>query len=112
VHHAFGSAAVRRRVEIGVEDAAIAAKLQLESGALADLQGRNAETLDQLAAGQPDQVAALHRSGRDDRLHGGPRRRRASGGEEQKGKKQQASHLRMMATLSAGGKLAATATHR
>src|SRR5688572_17523417 len=76
-------------VEIGIEDAGGASKLQLEALSFADLQRRVAEPLDELGGGQANEVAALLRNGRQRARRRGLRRldvgRRRAGSSEQRG---------------------------
>ena len=83
------SAAVIRRIKVGIKDAG-AAELKLDPGALADLEGGLAEALAELAGGHAQQVAADVRRGLDWR--GGPRnggrldrRARRAGGDGKQG---------------------------
>lgn len=102
----------RRRVQIGVENASTP-ELKLQAGALAHLQRRSAEPLNQLACGQPEQIAAqlllrrrgLLRWGRTLRSGGAAR-------DEQSGDGHETTHCGMMdggpeprklARLSPGG---------
>jgi hypothetical protein len=81
----LGPGAVARRVQIGVDDAHRAPELKLQALALADLQRRIAEALNELGCGQAEQLAAHLGLGRD---RGGLRlrllrgSRRAAGGEQ------------------------------
>jgi hypothetical protein len=75
-----------RRIEIGIEHAAPRAELQLQTIALADLEGRVAEARDQLLRAESDQLARLIglRSRRlRDCDHGLLLRPGGAGGEEQ-----------------------------
>ena len=56
------------RIQIGVEHAAHAAELELETAALADLQSRSAEAPDQILRRQPDEAPRLPRLGSRRRL--------------------------------------------
>ena len=62
------------RIEVSVEHAAAAPELELEAGAVADLERRLTEQLDQLARGRTNEVAVHDLRLRSDRsrgLHGG-----------------------------------------
>ena len=94
VRDPLGPASVGGRIEIGVEDAAGAAKLQLEALPLADLQGGRAQSLDEFACRHSDEVAA--------QLRRRPHRRRLrlrlllrgsrAAGDEQGGESEKAAH--------------------
>ena len=94
--------AARRRIEIGVEDAACPGPLQLDAGAFADLEAGLAETAKQLAGGQADEGAGLARL-RGNRAYwrrrglGGSR----AGGDEQSGEGGKAAHGATIAILAA-----------
>ena len=86
--HALDARAAARGIEVGVENAARRAELELEADALADLERGIAEVRDEFGRGQAEDAAA------DPRLRGGGdgrRRRRGrrhlgargAGGEEQ-----------------------------
>ena len=86
----------RVRVKIGVEDAAAAAKLELEAGAFANLQRRSPEYADQLGGGEADEVVALlwrlaRLALRDRRLRGGGLAR-DTGRNQQRGGKDKTTH--------------------
>src|SRR5687767_4898172 len=92
---ALDAAAARRRIEIGVEDAAWAAELELQAAALADLERRRPEPLDQIGRGQADQLAAqLGRWTDCHRLRQGLRLLRSgrAPGNEQAGEDQDTAH--------------------
>ena len=104
------------RVQIGIENAASTAPLQLQPGSFPDLQGGLAEQLDQLGRGRTDQIAvndigsALHpwRSGA--LLRG--RRSGTAGEKQQGGQGEDATHGPSMAVPPARRKLAAAPRHR
>ena len=75
---------VLRRIEIGIENAAAAAELQLQAGALANLKGGGTELPDQLRSGEADQPSRLRLSGLSlGRRQRGLLRSRSAGGEQQ-----------------------------
>ena len=95
-------------VKVGVEDARLGAKLQLEAVALADLQGWRAEALDQVGRGEADQVAAfLHNRRFGLWGHRGRLWRGRASRDEQSCKGEIAAHRATMARAISRSKLAA-----
>ena len=112
--HAFRPAALHRRIEVGVEDAAAAAELQLEAGAFPNVKCRDAEPLNQLAGGEADQIAA-HMGALLGRRRIGHRHllwTSGAGGEKKGRDEDQCTHGPSMAARADTGKLAARESGR
>jgi hypothetical protein len=110
--YTLGSA-LRRRIEIGVENAGPPAELELESRSLADLKRRLTHTLDEVSGRHADEVASDYRRLHDGRwlYRLGLRRLRCTSGKRHcSGEEKDTTHRIVMAMRRERGKLAARAS--